>query len=435
MKKTLLLLAGWSLALSAVAGVKIEHWQASTGARVYYVASQDLPILDVQVDFPAGSAADPADKPGVASMTQGVLTLGAGGLDENAIAERLADLGARLGGGADLDRASLSLRTLSDADKRGPALKIMADVLRAPDFPVSVVEREKSRAIAGLKDAMTRPDTLAGQAFSRALYGAHPYGLVTTPESLAAITRDDLVAFHRARYRADLASVTIVGDVTRKEAAAIAEQLTRGLPGKGRDAKGVLAALPSVTLPAGGEVRVPHPAAQAHIMIGMPALKRGDPDFFALSVGNYVLGGGGFVSRLTKEVREKRGFAYSVYSYFMPARELGAFQIGLQTKREQAGEAVQVVRDTLSRFLADGPTEDELKAAKANLVGGFPLRIDSNRKILENVAVIGFYGLPLSWLDDYQSRVAAVTAADVRAAFARRVQPDRLVTVIAGPAS
>lgn len=430
MKKLLLLLAGWLLALSAVAGVKIEHWQASTGARVYFVASRGLPIVDVQVDFPAGASADPADKPGVASMTQGALSLGAGGLDENAIAERLADLGARLGGSADLDRASLSLRTLSDADKRGPALKILADVLRAPDFPVAVVEREKRRAIAGLKDAMTRPDTLAGQAFSRALYGSHPYGLVTTPESLATITRDDLLAFHRARYRADLASVTIVGDVTRKEAAAIAEQLTRGLP-----AKGPAVTLPAVSLPAGGEVRVPHPAAQAHVLIGLPALKRGDPDFFALSVGNYVLGGGGFVSRLTKEVREKRGFAYSVYSYFIPARELGAFQIGLQTKREQAGEAVQVVRDTLARFLAEGPTAEELKAAKANLVGGFPLRLDSNRKILENVALIGFFGLPLTWLDDYQARVAAVTAADIRAAFARRVLADRLVTVIAGPAS
>lgn len=430
MKKLLLLLAAWALALPAVAGVQIEHWKASSGARVYFVESRALPILDVQIDFPAGAAYDPAGKAGVASLTQGVMGLGAAGRDENAIASRLADLGARLGGGADSDRASFSLRTLVEPDKRGPALAILADILRAPDFPVAVVDREKGRAIAGLRDALTRPDTLASQAFSRALYGSHPYGQVSSPESLARIGREDLAAFHKAHYRADLASVTIVGALSRQEAAALAEQLTRALPGKSR-----LAPLPAVGLPTAGEVRVAHPAAQAHVLIGLPALKRGDPDFFALSVGNYVLGGGGFVSRLTKEVREKRGFAYSVYSYFMPARELGPFQIGLQTRREQAGEAIQVVRETLSRFLAEGPSEDELKAAKANLVGGFPLRLDSNRKILENVALIGFFGLPLTWLDDYQARVAAVTVEDVRAAFARRLQVDRLVTVIVGPAS
>ena len=179
-------------------------------------------------------------------------------------------------------------------------------------------------------------------------------------------------------------------------------------------------------------MRLAHPADQAHVLIGLPALRRGDPDFFALQVGNYTLGGGGFVSRLMREVREKRGFAYSVYSGFVPLEQLGPFQISLQTSKEQANEALRVVRDVVSGFMADGPSEDELRAAKQYLSGSFPLRLDSNRKLLDNVAVIGFYGLPLDYLDSYVDKVEQVTAADVRAAFARHVLQDKLVTVVVG---
>ncbi|HNQ58779.1 MAG TPA: insulinase family protein, partial [Candidatus Desulfobacillus denitrificans] len=158
----------------------------------------------------------------------------------------------------------------------------------------------------------------------------------------------------------------------------------------------------------------------------------GDPDYIPLLVGNYVLGGGGFVSRLMKEVREKRGYAYSVYSYFQPQRQPGPFEVGLQTKRDQAGAALKVVEEVLAGFLEGGPSGEELKAAQRNLVDGFPLRIDSNRKLLEYLSVIGFYGLPLTYLDDFPRKVQAVTAADIRAAFARHVRPAHFVTVIVG---
>jgi zinc protease len=216
-----------------------------------------------------------------------------------------------------------------------------------------------------------------------------------------------------------------VGALSRSEAEALALQLTELLP-----AGGDAVAPPAVVLPKAGELRLPHPAAQAHIHVGLPALKRGDPDFYTLMVGNYSLGGGGFVSRLMKEVRDKRGFAYSVYSYFAPMKESGPFQIGLQTKRTQANDALKVTRDVLQQFIAEGPSESELKAAKANIVGSFPLRLDSNRKILDNVAAIGFYGLPLDYLDTYAANIQKVTAADVRAAFARHVQAEHLVTVV-----
>ena len=238
------------------------------------------------------------------------------------------------------------------------------------------------------------------------------------------MTRDDLQRFYQAHYRASSAVVTLVGDLTRAEAESIAQSLTSGLP------SGTSSSTPE-TSPAtkGGEQRIAHPAAQAHVLVGLPALKRGDPDFFALQVGNYTLGGGGFVSRLMSEVREKRGFAYSVYSYFMPLAQPGPFQIGLQTRKEQADEALAVVRDVLAKFLAEGPSAEELQAAKQNIAGSFPLRLDSNRKILDNVAVIGFYGLPLDWLDRYQAQVQAVTVDAVKDAFSRRVRPADLMTV------
>jgi zinc protease len=201
--------------------------------------------------------------------------------------------------------------------------------------------------------------------------------------------------------------------------------LSGGLP-----AAAAVAALPQPQLPTGGEERIAHPAAQAHLLIGMPALRRGDPDFFPLAVGNYSLGGGGFVSRLVKEVRDKRGLAYSVHSYFLPLQQLGPFQIGLQTQKGRAAEALQVTRTVLAGFLAHGPSETELLAAKQNLIGSFPLRLDSNRKILENVAMIAFYDLPLDYLDRYPENIERVTAADIQAAFARRLPAAHLVTVV-----
>jgi len=191
--------------------------------------------------------------------------------------------------------------------------------------------------------------------------------------------------------------------------------------------------LPPVSALAAGSTRIiAHPASQSHILIGAPGMRRDDPDYFPLYVGNYVLGGGGFVSRITEEVRNKRGLAYSAYSYFSPLEQRGPFLIGLQTKREQAQEALSVVQKTLRRFLASGPTEEELKAAKQNIIGSFPLRIDSNRKILEYLALIGFYRLPLTYLEDFGRHVDRVTVADIKSAFARRIDPDKMVTVVVG---
>jgi zinc protease len=424
MKRLLTAAALLLAAQAALAGVKIEHWTSPSGARVYFVEARALPILDVQVDFAAGSMFDPPGKMGTAALTRATLGLGAGKLDETAIAEQLADIGANLGGGADTDRASIALRTLSAADKREPALDLLRTVLHAPRFDAAIFEREKARTIAGLKEALTQPAAIGGKAFWAALYPDHPYGRQASPESVAALTRDDLSAFHARYYTPANASITLVGDLSRGEAERVAESIARGLP------RGAAAVLPAAPAPApGSTVKLAHPASQAHILIGLPTIERGNPDFFPLLVGNYTLGGGGFVSRLMKEVRDKRGYAYSVYSYFSPLRQTGPFQIGLQTKRSQAADAIKVAREVLEDFVREGPTAEELAAAQANLTGSFPLRLDSNKKILDNVAVIAFYGLPLDYLDHFQDKVRAVTAEQVKAAFARRVRPTDLITV------
>lgn len=419
------------IAQQALAILPIEQWQTSSGAKVFFVANRDLPMLDVSVDFPAGSGHDTREKAGVAAMTNGLLRLGADGLDEDAIARRFADTGAALGGRFDADRAGLSLRTLSDPRQRVPALDLLARILRAPEFPAAVLDREKARQIEALKEDDLKPGSLAARMFYRLVFREHPYALraVGEVDTVGAMTRDDLLAFYRRHYVAERAIVAIMGDVSRAEAEAVAEQLTRGLP----RAQGAAPALPPVPPLERAITRVvAHPAAQSHILIGAPGIRRKDPDYFPLFVGNHILGGGGFVSRINEEVRQKRGLAYSAYSYFSPLQVPGPFVIGMQTRRDQVDEALAVVRKTLRDFVSNGPTEQELQAARQNIVGGFPMRIDSNRKIHEYLALIGFYGLPISYLEDFVGNVERVTIADIKAAFARHVDPDKLVTVVVG---
>lgn len=415
---------------SAEAGVKIQHWQTSTGAEVYFVEDHDLPIVDISVNFAAGSARDTAEKSGVAGITKYLMTLGAAGMTDEVIANKMADIGAILGGEFDADRATFKLRTLSSEREQTQALDVFTKVLQKPDFPETVLNREKARIISGLQESATQPESISNKAFMAALYGKHPYSLDESGEveSVSKIKREDLQGFYTRFYGAKGSVLAMMGDLTREQANKIAENITSGMP----NAAGVTP-IPAIELPnMPSEQRIAHPASQSHILLGYPGIKRGDPDSFPLYVGNYILGGGGFVSRLTEEVREKRGLVYSVYSYFMPMAELGPFQIGLQTKKDQADAALKLVRETLNKFLKDGVTESELKAAKANIIGGFPMRIDSNSKILDYLAMIGFYKLSLNYLDEYNSNVAKVTTAQIKEAFNRRIKPENFVTVIVG---
>lgn len=433
-KAVWLALSGWlvmSVAFPAHAGLPIQHWQTRAGTPVYFVETHALPMLDVQVDFAAGSAYDPPGKAGLAGMTRSLLDGGVGqgsdALNEEQIADRLADVGAVLGASGDQDRSSVALRTLSARQERDAALAVLRLVLQQPQFPDAVFQRERSRAIAGLKDALTQPGALVNRQFMQTLYAGHPYGQLITTSSLEGLSNKDAIDFYRQFFTKKNARINLVGDVSRAEAEAIAESLSAGLP-EGEAAP----ALPAVGKVAGGEFWQAFPSQQAHVLLGLRGVKRGDPDFFPLLVGNYLLGGGGFVSQLTKEVREKRGYAYSVYSYFLPMKAEGPFEIGLQTKVAQTAAALQVTRDTLNVFLRQPVSAAALAAAKANLVNGFVLKLDSNRKVLDNLAMLSFYDLPLNYFDQWTDKVQAVTAAQIQAAFARHVQAADLMTVVVG---
>ncbi|MEJ6020765.1 M16 family metallopeptidase [Ramlibacter sp. PS4R-6] len=435
------LAAAFALALCAAgafAAIPIQHWVQPSGAKVYFVESNSLPIVDVRVDFDAGGRREADDKAGLASITAGMTSKGVAArgsepaLDENQLGEAWADLGADLGEGASSDRMSFSLRTLNYPDILPKSVALAARQLGEPSFPEDVWRRERQRIAAAIREANTKPGTIASRTYAAAVYGTHPYGHDTTEESLARISVADMRQFYRF-LEPCRAKVTIVGAVTRAQADEIARTLLSRLPAA---VAGKCEALPPVAevqpLTAASVKAIPFASAQAHVLMGQPGYKRSDPDYFPMVVGNYILGGSPLVSRLPTEVREKRGLSYSASSGFSPGLHAGAFTVSLQTRPDQAQQALQVARDVVARFVADGPTADELKAAKGFLVGGFPLLIDSNRKLLDNVSNIAWNDLPLDYLDTWTAKVEAVTAAQVKAAFARKLQPDRMVTVIVG---
>jgi zinc protease len=411
------------------AQLEIQHWETANGARVYFVPAPELPMVDVQVVFDAGSARD-GDRPGVAQLTSRLLDSGAGGLDADAIAESFEDLGARFSTESHRDMAIVNLRSLSDPGFLGPAIDTFALVLRDPTFPDDALERERARLLTALQREEQSPGSLASNAFWRAVYRDHPYGshVLGTPESLAGLGRTDVAAHHRAYYVARNAVIALVGALDRAGAEALAERLVRDLPA-GDAAPGLP---PAPALDAPQRIHVEFPSSQTHILAGQAGMLRDDPDYFPLYVGNHILGGSGLVSRISDEIRDKRGLAYSAYSYFTPMRAAGPYILGLQTQNEQAESAIEVLFDTVGSFIDEGPTAKELSAASRNITGGFPLRIASNRDIAGNLAVIGFYGLPLDYLDTFNAQVEAVTRAQIREAYQRRVDLDRMVTVTVG---
>jgi len=434
-RKTQRLLLGATLLLvsfAAFATPKIEHWTLKNGARVYFVEAHNLPMVTLNVVFDAGSARDPQGRNGLSMLTNHLLDNGTGELDADAIAATFEGLGAEFGSSNDRDMAGVSLRSLSDRALLDPALDLFARVLAAPSFPATSFERERQRALLGLKQAEASAGVVAAKVFFAQLYKGHPYAL--PPEGseagLKALTRNDLTAFHARYYVGRNAVLALIGDIKLSEAKAIAERVLGGLP-----AGEAAPALPKVAdvVPRGRAERlVAHPSTQTHLYIRQAGMARNDPDYYPLYLGNHVLGGSGLVSRLSQEVREQRGLSYSVYSYFLPLREPGPFLLGLQTKNSQRAEALAVVRQVLKEYVEKGPTPEELAAAKKNVTGGFPLRIDSNRKIAEYLTVIGFYGLPLTYLDDFIPRIEAVTAEQIRDAFRRRVHPEHMLTVVVG---
>jgi len=418
------------LAAPLAAAPEIQEWTTSRGARALFIATDALPMIDVRVVFDAGSARDGTHY-GIAQMTGELLGEGAGTFDADGIAATFEGLGARFGHGAERDMAVVTLRSLTDPTLLDPALELLATILGQPTFPADALERLRGQMQIALQGEQQSPGALARKAFYRALYDDHPYGNPPngTPESIAALTRDDVTAHFEQYYVARNALVAIVGDLDRTAAEALAERITAGLSA-GEKASD-LPPVPKLLVPI--SMHVDYPSAQTHVMVGQPGIRRGDPDYFALYLGNHSFGGSGLTSRLSQEVREERGLAYSVSSYFLPMRQAGPFQVLLQTRSDQAAEALALVADNLERYVAEGPTEDEFTFSRRNITGGFPMRIDSNGKQVGYLAMIGFYGLPLDYLDRFIERIEAIDRGQVADALKRRVDPARMVTITVGP--
>ena len=432
----------FSIALPAYAALPITQWTHASGAQIFLVHSPAIPMVDVQIDFDAGSRRDPADKAGLASSTSLMLSKGVKvngtqpALNDNQLSEAWADLGASFSAHASDDRMSFHLRSLTYPDLLPKATLLAARPMGQSTLPTPIWLRERARLVANIKEQNTRPATLATRAFAQPVYGRHPYGFEATEASLNRITPRDMQALLNTQLLACRAKVSVVGALTKAQAEELASTVMKFLPQASSTQGTACPTLPVVDevkpLAQAVDKRIPFNAAQAQVFIGQPGYKRDDPDFFALLVGNHILGGGAFTSRLTNEVREKRGLTYSVYSYFAPGSHAGAFTIGLQTRPDQATQAVQVSKDVLKDFVANGPTEAELKAAKDNLIGGFALRIDSNEKLLGNVANIAWNNLPLNYLDVWTQQIDKITAAQIKAAMQRKLQPEKMVTVVLG---
>lgn len=420
----------------AYAALPIEYWVTkNSNTRVYFVANRAIPMLDIQIMLDAGNHLDPSGQEGLAALTANSLNTGIEARNtgemysESQIADRFADVGALYSASSSTDFSAIQLRVLSTPEQREPAIDLLSGILQRPSFPKALIERNIQMTATALREALSKPQTIASRQFLSTVYGTHPYGQSSSLSSLDKLSQQDVTHFYQTRYGADRAVIILIGDIDRKTAEGIAEKLANALPSHTNTID-----LPAVhALTRSIELRLPHPSQQTHILIGQAALKRADPDYFALLVGNHILGGGGFTSRLTKEIREQRGLSYSVYSYFFPLLQEGIFQIGLQTRKDQAEEARKIVQQTLNTFMQEGPTPQEIQAAKDNLINGLPLRLDSNAKLLANIANIAWYGLPLNYLDTWTDNIKMVTLKQIRTAFAKHLQPQWMATIMVGP--
>ena len=437
MKKPALLLCALSCMQWAAAALPIEHWQSQQGAQIYLMPSAQLPIVDIRIDWDAGSRRDPQGKTGTASALAAMLDKGVAAqgthkaLDENAVADAWADLAVQTAASVDDDRFSVSLRALSQPEILQPAIALLARQIGQPSLPAPVWQRELAKSIAALAEAQTRPPFVAQTAFTHAVYGQHPYGQTPNAASLKAISVADLRQFQQRYLSACGARISMVGALSRAQAEAIAQQLLGSLPQACPSLPAVAQVANAASSPAKHQ-RITMPAAQAQVLLGQIAIARDDPDFFAFLVGNHILGGGGFASLLMQTVREDNGLVYGISSDFAPLRDRGAFTIAFQTRPEQAARATQLSLQVLHDFVKNGPSDAALQAAKDNLTGSFPSRLDSNAKLLAMLANIAWNDLPLDYLETWTGNIAAVQAADVRRAFAR-IKPDALVQVEVGP--
>ena len=411
----LLLLAG-----PVEAAGPLAHREVLASGAVLLVAERPaIPIVVVRVDVPAGAVYDPADALGVANLTAALLTRGTARRTGPELDRAIEFVGGSLEAGAGSDGAAVTLSVLKK--DLGLGLDLLAEVLLQPAFDPDELTRKVTDIQGSLRRSEQEPETVAGRQLSRLMFPGHPYGrpVYGTIESVAKITRDQVAAFYQRHYRPDGANIVAVGDVTVAE---IRRELLQRLAGWTPPPVlvGAVAKAPSV---APAEARkIVRDLTQTTVLLGRPSIRQDDPDYFALSVATYVLGGGS-ASRLYTRVREERGLAYSVYSSLTPARYGASYLVSLQTRTDGVVEAVRLTREEMARLAREPVAPRELSLAKSYLIGSFPLRLDTSGKLARFLGAVEENGLGLDYPDRYKERIGRVTAADIQRVAAKYLDP------------
>lgn len=413
----------------AARSLNAERWQTSHGARVVFYQAMEVPILDINIAFAAGSAFD-GEHFGLSALTTRLLNQGSQSFDATQIAEQFADTGAQYHSEINRDMAVLQLRTLTDDKVLKPTIDTLSLIINKPSFNQRVFNHQKNQQLLIIDQQQESPSEVANQLFFNTLYQKHPYAhpIEGTKERINAITRYQVREFYKRYFVNNNAVIVLVGAIDSQKAHEIAEQLTEQLP-KGEAATPIAKALP---LAASEDIYSPYPSSQTMLRIGQLGIDHHSLDYFPLMVGNYMLGGGSLVSRLSIEIREKRGLTYGVTSQFIPMPGEGPFLISLSTKNSQAALAMKLTKKTLAKFLATGPEEDELQAARQYLTGSFPLSLASNTSIAGMLLRIAFYHLPDDYLDTYVARINTVTGPDIKQAFEKHIQLDKMLQISVG---
>ncbi len=422
------LLVFLTLAVPAGAATKITSVTSPGGITAWLVENPAIPIISVEVVWRVGAKFDPPDRPGVANMLSGLLDEGAGELDSQAFQTRLKEMAIRLSFDSGKDQFSGTLKTLSD--NRDEAFRLLRLAITEPRFDAEPVERIRGQIMAGLTRKAADPDYIAGRTWFKNAFPEHPYGRPTqgTLESVKAITAGDLRDFVQNRLARDNMVIGVVGDITADELSRRLDEVFGRLP-----ARAAIGPVPETLPTAGGSLTViEKDIPQSVVIFGGPGMKRDDPDYYAAYVMNYILGGGGLTSRLMLEIREKRGLAYSVYSYLAPYDHTGLFMGGVATANARVAKSIDLVREELARLRAEGVTEQELSEAKTYLNGSFPLRLTTNGRIAGMLTAIQVNRLGIDYLDKRAGYIDAVTLDDVKRVAERLLHPGNLNIVVVG---
>jgi len=396
------------------------------GLRVVTSEQKALPMVTFNLLIEAGSRFEPEGREGLANITARLLTYGTKTRTALQISEALDFLGATLSTGCGEEAASVSMTLLKKDLDAG--LQLLAEILSASTFPVEEIERQKQSVIASIRAREEEPGHVANLKFIEALFPKSPYGrpVEGTAESVKRVDRPGLLEFYQKYYRPNHAILTIVGDVSHQD---IIERLGQAF--RPWEKGGASVAPPAPPAPGAPTViKVSRDLTQANIILGHEGVPRAHPDYYAIQVMNYILGSGGFSSRLMESIRNQRGLAYSVYSAFEPEKYAGSFAVSMQTKNESASEAIRVAIEEIRKIREQGATEEELKAAKDYLIGSFPLRLDTNRKVAAFLSQVEFFGLGLDYPERYPDIVRAVSREDVLRVAKRYLQPEKLIVVV-----